>query len=177
MRNFPVKFRCCSAVVCTFLALAFFAAAQTPDTGLPAPASAQVPRLIRFSGIAKDETGKPTTGAVGVTFSLYKDEQGGAPLWVETQNVQADASGHYTALLGANTAEGIPLELFSSAEAHWVAPKISGQGEQARVPLMSVPYALKAVDAQTLGGLPASAFVQVNSSAATGTSSASKAAA
>jgi hypothetical protein len=30
---------------------------------------------------------KPLTGTVGVTFSLYQESQGGAPLWVETQNV------------------------------------------------------------------------------------------
>lgn len=172
MRNFPVKLRSCAAVVCSFLALALLTVAQTPSVGLPAAsASAQVPRLIRFSGIAKDESGKPSSGVVGITFSLYKDQRGGAPLWVETQNVQADATGHYSALLGANSAEGIPQELFSSAEAHWVAAKISGQPEQARVLLMSVPYALKAVDAQTLGGLPASAFVQANPGAAKGTSS------
>src|SRR4029077_12251658 len=35
----------------------------------------------------------------------------------------------------------------------------SGQEEQRRVLLLSVPYALKAADSETLGGLPASAFV------------------
>jgi hypothetical protein len=60
-----------------------------------------VPRLIKFSGVAQDETHKLLTGVVGVTFSLYKDQQGGSPLWVETQNAQADAAGHYTALLGS----------------------------------------------------------------------------
>lgn len=34
-----------------------------------------------------------------------------------------------------------------------------GQAEQPRVSLLSVPYALRAADAQTVGGLPASAFV------------------
>jgi trimeric autotransporter adhesin len=38
--------------------------------------------------------------------------------------------------------------------------RVQGQEEQPRVLLLSVPYALKAADAQTLGGLPASAFVQ-----------------
>jgi hypothetical protein len=26
-----------------------------------------------------------------VTFSLYKDSEGGAPLWMETQNIQPDS--------------------------------------------------------------------------------------
>jgi hypothetical protein len=80
-----------SAVVCTTLAQT-----AAPNSTL---ASTQVPRLIKFSGVAQDETHKLLTGVVGVTFSLYKDQQGGSPRWVETQNAQADAAGHYTALL------------------------------------------------------------------------------
>jgi hypothetical protein len=109
-------------------------------------------------------------GVLGITFALYKDEQGGAPLWLETQNVQADAPGHYTALLGSATADGVPLSVFSSAEAHWISTQISGQPESARVLLLSVPYALKAADAETLGGLPASAFVQTAPAQAPGSS-------
>src|SRR2546426_9269117 len=61
-----------------------------------------VPRLIRFGGAVKDETGKPKTGITGLTFSLYGDQDGGAALWIETQNVTLDAKGHYAVLLGAN---------------------------------------------------------------------------
>jgi hypothetical protein len=121
--------------------------------------SAIVPPLVRFSGTLNDATGKPLTGIVGVTFSLYKDEQGGSPLWLETQNITADKSGHYTAMLGSTTSTGLPADIFVAGEARWLAVQPQGQGEQARVLLLSVPYALKAGDAQTLGGLPASAFV------------------
>ncbi len=118
-----------------------------------------VPPLVRFSGILNDVNGKPLAGVVGVTFLLYKDEQGGAPLWLETQNLTADKSGHYTVMLGSTSSEGLPTDLFASGEAHWLGVQAEGQAEQARVLLLSVPYALKAGDAQTLGGLPASAFV------------------
>jgi len=169
-----VKLRLYSAVVIAVLTLTFSALAQNPTaSSSESSAVAQVPRLIRFSGVAKDESGKPVTGTVGVTFALYKDAQGGAPLWVETQNVQADATGHYTALLGSSSAEGVPLAIFTSAEAQWVAARISGQAEQGRVLLMSVPYALKAADAQTLGGLPASAFMPANLAARPGKAGAS----
>ena len=164
-----VNLKLYSALVVVFLALTLSAIAQNPTASSTSPSAvAQVPRLIRFTGVAKDESGKPMTGTVGVTFSLYKDAQGGAPLWLETQNVQADATGHYTALLGSASAEGVPLASFTSAEAQWVAARISGQAEQARVLLMSVPYALKAADAQTLGGLPASAFMPANLAATSG---------
>jgi hypothetical protein len=95
--------------------------------------STQVPRLIKFSGVAQDETHKPMRGVVGITFSLYKDQQGGSPLWVETQNVQADTAGRYTAMLGSASAEGMPLELFSSGEAQWLGVQVQGQPAQARV--------------------------------------------
>jgi hypothetical protein len=118
-----------------------------------------VPPLIPYSGVAKDLNGKPMSGTVGVSFLLYKQEQGGAPLWLETQNVKADARGQYSVQLGTTLPNGIPTDLFSSGEARWLAVQISGQAEQPRVLLLSVPYALKAADAQTIGGLPPSAFV------------------
>jgi N-acetylneuraminic acid mutarotase len=118
-----------------------------------------VPPLVKFSGVLTDGNSKPLTGTVGVTFSLYKDEQGGSPLWVETQNVQPDKSGHYSVMLGSTTSQGLPGDLFISGEAHWVGVQAQGQPEQPRVLLPSVPYALKAQDAQTIGGLPPSAFM------------------
>src|SRR5579863_9054894 len=118
-----------------------------------------VPTLVNFSGTLTDANGKPLTGTVGVTFYLYKDQQGGSPLWVETQNVQLDKSGHYTVALGASNSQGLPTNMFATGEARWLAVQAQGQAEQARIMLLAVPYALKAGDAQTIGGLPPSAFV------------------
>ena len=56
----------------------------------------------------------------------------------------------------------MPLDLFTLGKARWlgVTPQLPAVGEQPRVLLVGVPYALKAADAETLAGLPASAFVQ-----------------
>src|SRR6202142_409272 len=124
-----------------------------------------VPPLVKFSGLLMDANHKPLTGTVGVTFALYSSEQGGSPLWLETQNVKPDNPGQYTEMLGSSTSHGLPAELFASGEARWLGVQAQGQAEQPRVLLISVPYALKALDAQTLGGRPASAFL-----AATGAS-------
>jgi len=121
--------------------------------------NAVVPPLVKFGGILTDVNSKPLSGVVGVTFALYKDQQGGAPLWLETQNVTADKTGHYSIMLGSTSSEGLPADIFVAGEARWLAVQPEGQAEQTRVLLLSVPYALKAGDAQTLGGLPASAFV------------------
>lgn len=46
-----------------------------------------VPRLVRYSGIATDESGTPLTGVLDLTIAMYKEQAGGAPLWMETQKV------------------------------------------------------------------------------------------
>ena len=120
-----------------------------------------VPATIKFAGSLNDSAGKPLSGTIGVTFLLYKEQSGGAPLWMETQNVQADNSGHYATRLGSTTSRGIPADVFAGGAARWLSVQPSGQAEQPRVELVSGPYALKAADAQTLGGLPPSAFLQV----------------
>jgi len=124
-----------------------------------ASAGPVVPRLVNYSGKAFDAAGKPLAGIAGVTFAIYKDQYEGSPLWLETQNVTADSKGNYTVQLGATKPEGLPLELFSSPEARWLGVRVNGGEEQPRVLLISVPYALKAADAETIGGLPPSAFV------------------
>src|ERR1700677_3503 len=129
--------------------------AQQPAAGA---ATQIVPPLVNFSGALTTTNGKAATGMVGLTFSLYKDAEGGAPLWVETQNVQPDKTGHYSVQLGAASSNGIPMELFTAGEARWLGVQQQGAAEQPRVLLLSVPYALKALDAETIGGKPASAF-------------------
>jgi hypothetical protein len=116
-------------------------------------------RLIRFSGTARGQSGRPLTGTVGATFALYAEQEGGSPLWLETQNVELNAQGHYTVLLGATSSEGLPLDVFASGEARWLGIQVQGQAEQPRILLVSVPYALRAEEAQRLAGREASEFL------------------
>jgi hypothetical protein len=142
----------------SLLLFVFVAASLWSQVASANASSVPVPHLVKFTGtIAGTHTGN-----VGVIFALYKDQTGGAPLWQEVQSITVDASGHYTALLGARNAAGIPLDVFSSGEARWLGIQAEGQAEQARVLLVSVPYAMKAADAETLGGLPASAFLRAD---------------
>lgn len=114
--------------------------------------SVTVPRLVNFSGKVVGPEDKPVSGIAGITFSIYKDQYEGAPLWMETRNVTADAEGNYSVQLGATKPQGLPLDLFSSGEARWLGVRINNGEEQPRVLLLSVPYALKAADAETVGG-------------------------
>ena len=117
-----------------------------------------VPRLIRFSGTMRDASGLPMSGAVSVTFALYDAPTGGTLLWSERQTVQCNNGGHYTVLLGSTQEEGLPMEVFASRQARWLGNTVEGEvTEHERMQLTSTPYALKAADADSLGGRPASA--------------------
>lgn len=135
--------------------------------------SAPVPQLVNYAGRAIDSKGDVISGVAGVTFSIYMNQFEGAPLWTETQNVTADSKGNYTVQLGAATSTGLPLELFATGDARWLGVRINGGEEQPRVMLLSVPYALKAGDAATVGGLPPSAFVLAVPPASSSTTSSS----
>ncbi|MEO5936338.1 MAG: hypothetical protein ABIP81_03910, partial [Terriglobales bacterium] len=124
--------------------------------------------MVRFSGALVDADSAPRRGTAAITFALYNQAQGGSPVWVETQNVTLDDSGRYTALLGSSSGEGLPVALFAAGEARWLGVRIAEEGaaEQARVQLVSVPYALAAADAQSLAGRPVTDF-QLTRAAAT----------
>jgi len=167
-----------TAMLLVSLLLAPTLLAQSPDSASQSAASpaqssasaAEVPRLIKFSGTLLDAQDRPLAGPVGVTFALHAQQTGGAALWTETQNVTPDARGNYTVLLGANSTNGVPAELFASGEARWLEVQVERQTEQPRILLVSVPYALKAKDAETLGGRPASAFLTTETLAGAGNS-------
>jgi hypothetical protein len=156
-----------------------------------------VPRLVKFSGVVAESARPAREGqgerrpftrgevqyAVGLTFAIYAEQEGGTALWQETQNVALDEQGRYSVLLGAASREGLPAELFASGEPRWlgVQAQVPGAGEGARVLLVSVPYALRADDAASLGGRPATDYMlreqMVGWSAASQAMSASAAAA
>jgi hypothetical protein len=123
------------------------------------PETSNLPRVVKYSGVLKDSEGHARTGSVGVIFAIYDKEDGIAPLWLESQSVTADETGHYSVLLGSTKAEGLPSSIFASGEARWIGVQVDGQAEQPLTLLVSVPYALKAADADTLGGMPLSAFL------------------
>ena len=159
------------ALVCLTISLA----AQTTNS-TAAPATATVPRLITFSGTLNPGAteagengvvlapGTAPTHVVAITFSLYSEQTGSTPLWSEVQNVHTDGSGRYTVQLGATQPDGLPMDIFTSAQAQWLGVQRQGQPEQPRVMVVSVPYALKAADAETFGGLPPSAYALAQSS-------------
>ena len=125
-------------------------------TVVAGPASAApVPRVVKFAGAVPGAA----AGTLSVRFAIYGDPTTSEPLWAETQSVSTDEAGRFTVLLGASLPDGLPIDLFASGDGRWLGIQPDGRPEQSRVLLVSVPYALKAVDAETIGGKPLSAFV------------------
>ncbi len=147
--------RLLSPIISVLLVLAAAMAVSLP--AVAQESTATVPRLITFNGTLGSATATPTrrkrsmviapatapTKVVAVTFSLYSEEAGGAPLWSEVQNVNIDSAGRYTVQLGASQPDGLPMDIFSSVQAHWLGVQPQGSAEQPRVLLVSVPYALE----------------------------------
>jgi hypothetical protein len=161
----------CAVAILVVCSAALRCGAQTADARDVAPASAattSVPRLVQFNGTLKDILARPVSGVASVTFAIYAEQDGGPALWSETQNVLADSNGHFNALLGTATTGGFPSELFSTGQSRWLGITIARQPEMPRVMLASVPYAMKAGDADTLGGLPASSYITAQQLAAHG---------
>jgi hypothetical protein len=157
--------------LCTLLCVSISSAQQTSTTA--ATTIASVPNLIRYSGTLRDAQGValPSNVPVGFTFAVYDQQDGGAPIWQETQNVTTDSNGQYSVLLGSTTAAGLPSDLFSQQEQRWLGVQVQGDAEQPRVLTVSVPYAFKAHEAETLGGLPASAFLKAETTNVSGSGS------
>jgi hypothetical protein len=107
------KFRVSIATVSWLLLMATIAVAQSSSG---AESSVSVPQLVKLTGVLKDDLGHTKAGMVGLTFAVYKDEDGGSPLWLETQNIEADSEGNYSTLLGLTKRDGLPADLFCTSE-------------------------------------------------------------
>jgi len=125
------------------------------------PVNAPVPLVVRFSSNMRELDGTAPSGLRSITFALYKDQNGGAPLWLETQTVSLDNQGRFTVLLGSSSTLGVPAATFVAGEPRWIGITPDDGVERPRLELVSVPYAFKAADADTLGGKRSDEFVSL----------------
>jgi hypothetical protein len=124
----------------------------SPQTASTKSGAAQVKtdfdrsRLVKDRGVLKNRDGGRVTGVVGVLFAIYEQQEGGAPLWQEVQNVEVDDLGHFTAMVGATKSEGIPPELFAAEKTRWLGKQVllPGEVEQPRIRLVSTSEGLVA---------------------------------
>ena len=110
-----------------------------------------VPTSISFNARLSDTGGQPITGAHALGFGLYDAASGGAAIWTENQAAATfSADGVTYVELGSVTAltpaafDGRKLFLEVSVDGTTMTP---------RLPIVSVPYALRASVAAAVGSL------------------------
>ncbi len=154
----PSRLALAASLIWIPLAMGTSALAQTTEqlagqgTNIVAPV---VPQQVRYTGNLATRSGD----TVEAVFNIYAGQEGGEPLWTETQKVTVDQNGSFTVLLGSASAAGLPQKLFAGGAARWLGISVERAPELQRVLLSSVPYAMKSADAQALAGHPAGDFV------------------
>lgn len=118
-----------------------------------------VPLVVKFDTVVRELDGSFAAGSQNITFTLYPFQTGGDPIWSETQVVSLDSQGRLAVLLGSVSSFGVPASVFANGGPRWVGVTPNDGIERARIELVSVPYALKAADADTLGGKRSDEFV------------------
>lgn len=121
--------------------------------GVSAGALAQgtVPERISFNARMTDTSGLPVSGTHSVVFGLFDTDVGGAALWTETQSsVSFSADGLAYAELGSST----PLtSTLLDGRRLFLELTVDGAVMSPRIPIVSVPYALRATTAVEAGRL------------------------
>ncbi len=112
-----------------------------------ASAWASVPKTLHYSG-KLDTSNSAFTGTIDITFTLYANANATTGFWSESQAVVVH-NGRFHVQLGSTT----PLltQQLDVAALH-LGVKVATDNEMAKVPISSVPYALQAANAATLGG-------------------------
>ena len=115
-----------------------------------------IPQMINYQGILFDGDGKTVTGNRSIEFLLYDTETEGSALWSETQNVSV-MEGLFTVLLGS--VKPIPASVFDSTVVYLTLKVGSDEEMLPRKSLVSVGYAYRALNADSLGGRSSKEFV------------------
>ena len=117
-------------------------------------AAAQVPPTVTFSARVTDGDAN-LQGAHALTFRLFDAAMGGNQRWSESYpQVEVD-DGLVAVALGSQAP--LTTAVLGSGPL-WVEIVLDGATMSPRLPLRSVPYAVRAGDASSLGGQPSTSF-------------------
>jgi hypothetical protein len=112
-----------------------------------ATAAFAVPKTINYQGRLSDSEGVPVNGTVSMTFAIYNAPTGGELLWSETQSSVTVTDGAFSVALGSVTLFTVTFD-----EEYYLGVKVGGDAEMTpRAALVSVPYALRAKEADSVG--------------------------
>ncbi len=119
-------------------------------------ARAAVPSRVAFTGALNDAAG-PYNGAVDMSFGLYTTAQGGSPIWSELHNNVGVSDGVLIVELGSDQA--LDEAIFDGGTLY-LEVTVDGQVLGPRSTIAAVPYAMRATEADAVGGLTASDLQQ-----------------
>jgi hypothetical protein len=110
-------------------------------------ATAEVPPYINYQGRLIDADGFGLDSTADLTFHIYADSEGGSPLWTETIPDVIIENGLFNVRLGEIT----PFpDGFWDGSTWYLGVQVNGGDESTpRLPTITVPYAFKAVSADT----------------------------
>jgi hypothetical protein len=112
---------------------------------------AQVPKMISYQGVLTDASGTVVPdGNYSLTFKLYDVATGGTPLWTEVQSVEV-SKGIFSVILGSVA----PLNLSFNKPYYLGVTVGTGAELSPRIPLTSSGYSFRAVNADSINGIPA----------------------
>jgi hypothetical protein len=120
--------------------------------GTAVTAAAQVPGTVPFTGRVSDASG-PIDGSVSLSFSIFDTASGGTSVWSESYPAATASQGLVFIDLGSQTT--LDASVFDSGT-KYLEVTVNGTTLSPRLPIGSVPYAIRAGnadDSATVGGL------------------------
>lgn len=119
--------------------------------------SAPAPNIIGYHGVLASAVGDRVSLSLPMTFRLYDSPNGDVVLWEETHSEVVCEDGLFDVELGS--VDPLDAALFASGEELWLTLQVDTDVEMTpRQRLVSVPFALHASNADTVGGVSASSL-------------------
>jgi len=114
------------------------------------------PRTLSYQGILTDSEGiVAADGQYSLTFSLYDAAQEGMALWTEHRTVPVE-KGVFNVILGDSVLLALPFD-----GPYWLGIQVGLETELApRIPLTGTAYSFRALNADSVNGIPADATPQ-----------------
>ncbi len=120
---------------------------------------ADVPALINYQGLLTDINGNVVSGSKTVSISIHDAATNGAQLYSESIGSVTVQNGIYSFQFGSGPTFTTTL---ASGSQHWLQVTLNGIAQTPRERLVSVPFAMRAVEAD-IAGFNAAAEARVRS--------------
>lgn len=104
----------------------------------------QVPRTINYQGKLTDPDGVAIDAPVDIDFTIYDVPSGGTALWTESHSAVTINQGLFDVILGSTISLELPFD-----DQYWLELEVDGEILSPRQPLTVVPYAFRALNADT----------------------------